>query len=52
MHLRACRGEGARRIIGASEADNLVAAAEEFGHDRGADKAGRAGNEYAHEKAS
>ena len=42
--------EGSGRGIRASQADDLMAGADELGNDGGADPAGRAGDEDAHEK--
>ena len=52
VHLCSGGGEGSGRGIRASEPDDLMARAEELGDDGGADPAGRAGDEYAHEKTS
>ena len=38
------------RGVGAGEAEDLMAGADELGNDGGADEAGRAGDEYAHER--
>ena len=49
-HLGAGRLELRGGLIGAGEADDLVARLEQLGDDGGADVAGRAGDEYAHGK--
>ena len=50
MHLCPGGGEGGGRGIRAGQPDDLMAGADELGNDGGADPAGRAGDEYAHEK--
>jgi len=52
VHLRPGRGKGTGRGIRAGEPGDLMARADEFGYDGGADPAGRAGDENAHEKSS
>ena len=52
MHLRPGGGEGSGRGIRAGEPGDLMAGADELGNDGGADPAGRAGDENAHEKPS
>ena len=52
LHLGAGRGERGGRGVRAGEPDDLMARADELGDDGGADPAGRAGDEYAHEKTS
>jgi hypothetical protein len=44
------RGEGGGRGVRAGKPDDLMARADELGHDGGADPARRAGNENTHEK--
>ena len=46
LHLGPGRGEGRGRGIRAGQPGDLMARAEEFGNDGGADPAGRAGDEY------
>jgi hypothetical protein len=50
LHLRAGGGEEGGGGIGAGEADDLMACAEQLGDDGGADPAGRAGDEQTHER--
>ena len=50
MDLGAHGGEGFRSGFGAGETEHLMARCDEFADDRGADKAGRAGDEDAHVK--
>ncbi len=52
LHLRPGGGEGGGRGIRAGQPDDLMARADELGDDGGADPAGRAGDEYTHEKTS
>ncbi len=47
--LGAGGGDGLGGRVGAGEAEDLVIGCEQLGHDGGADPAGRAGDEYAHE---
>jgi hypothetical protein len=42
--------KGSGRGIGARQPDDLMAGTDELGNDGGADPAGRAGDEYTHEK--
>jgi hypothetical protein len=51
-HLCAGRGEGGGRGIRAGEPGDLMARADQLGDDGGADPAGRAGDENAHEETS
>src|ERR1019366_5175635 len=50
MHLCPGGGEGGGRGVRAAETGDLMARADELGYDGGADPAGRAGDEYTHEK--
>ena len=52
LHLRPGGGEGSGRGVRAGEPDDLMARADELGNDGGADPAGRAGDEDAHERTS
>ena len=52
VHLRPSGGEGSGRGIRAGQPDDLMAGADELGNDGGADPAGRAGDEYTHERTS
>ena len=52
LHLGPGGGERRGRGIRAGEPDDLMARADELGNDGGADPAGRAGDEYTHEKTS
>ena len=51
MGLGAHGRECSRSGVGAGEAEYLMAGCDEFADDGGADKAGRAGNEYTHVKS-
>ncbi len=50
VHGRPGGREGSGGSIRAGKADDLMAGADQLGHDGGADPAGRAGDEYAHAK--
>ena len=50
LHLRPGPGERSGRGVRAGEPGDLMTRADQLGNDGGADPAGRAGNEYAHEK--
>jgi hypothetical protein len=50
QHLGPCGGEGGGRGVRAGEPCYVMARVDELGNDGGADPAGRAGDEHAHEK--
>src|SRR5581483_3002217 len=52
MHLGAGRGERLGRSVGANEAEHPMPGTEQFLDDRGADEAGRSGDENAHDTSS
>jgi hypothetical protein len=49
-HLGSGGGDRGGRVVGPGEPEDLMAHAEELGNDGRADPAGRAGDEYPHEK--